>query len=218
MSGIGITSFRITKDRLDKITNFLSVLFPTERDRLFFESVYYNCKTIRDHSTVPRIELEMPNNKFIIKYMRLYGCKYFTDANTPAEIHSVMAKDESPIVVDLISSSKTPQKQLEFLNKLYGVVTKPGGKPNHNYYIFLVRKSLYKNNALFRCYSMDTKRMNDLDVEFTKKESEEYVDYLMCLINAMCLRANYYEHTYDEMVEAAIEDVKYPVYKEEDYQ
>ena len=60
--------------------------------------------------------------------------------------------------------------------------------------------------------------MNDLDVEFTKKESEEYVDYLMCLINAMCLRANYYEHTYDEMVEAAIEDVKYPVYKEEDYQ
>ena len=57
MSGIGITSFRITKDRLDKITKFLSVLFPTERDKLFFESVYYNCKTIRDHSTVPRIEL-----------------------------------------------------------------------------------------------------------------------------------------------------------------
>lgn len=212
-----ITDFRITKDRSEKITKFLSVLFPTERDRIYFESVYYNCKKIRSHSTVPRIELEMPNNKFIIKYMRLYGCKYFTDANTPAEIHAAMSKDESPIVVDLISSSKTPQKQLEFLNKLYGVVTKPGGKPNHNYYIFLVRKSLYKNNALFKCYSIDTKRMDDLDVEFTKKESEIYADYLMCLTNAMCIRTNYFNTTYEEMLDAAFEDVKYPVFNEEDF-
>ena len=62
--------------RPEKITKFLSYMFPTERDRLYFEMVRESVGittrqgTYRSYEVIiiepSRIELEMPNNEFLL--------------------------------------------------------------------------------------------------------------------------------------------------------
>lgn len=168
-----------------KVTEFLSHMFPTEKDRLLFEITYcdydlYNEKAWRK----VRIELEMPTNAYIIKYRTLCGKRLINDANTALEIHKLFEHSKKTIMVDLTNTTKTQSKQLEYVNKLYGSMFKPSNNQttatiNDNHYIFIVRKSLCKNNALFNCYSL--KDYNDDNYVFTQEDTDSYLSYIRSL-------------------------------------
>lgn len=128
----------------------------------------------------------MPTNAYIIKYRTICGKRLINDTNTALEIHKLFEVSKKTIMVDLTNTTKTQGKQLEYINKLYGSMFKPSNNQitsaiNDNHYIFIVRKSLCKNNALFNCYSL--KDYNDDDYVFTQEDIDSYTQYIRSLCN-----------------------------------
>ena len=78
------------------------------------------------------IELVMPNNKFFLRLDLLYVVEIFNDGNTADEILEDKIDDSSPIVVDLCSTGKSKNKQLNFINIICGRKYKTN-KPMHMY-------------------------------------------------------------------------------------
>ena len=158
--------------RPEKITKFLSHMFPTEQDRIYFELVTVSFENMSGVGP-NRIELEMPNNDFLTKYIKLKNRRFYTDANTPDEIHAINIANTGTI--------KTKLQQSKFIYRLYGSAFKT---PNTNSYIIAVKKSLCKDNNLFKSYSLTN--YNEADYEFTDEESEEYNKYIQPMIGSMC--------------------------------
>lgn len=166
--------------RPEKITKFLSHLFPTERDRLYFEMVI-NLNKYKSIIKPDRIELEMPVNAYIIKYNSLTNFYLINDSNTPNEIHANSVSSDHTIIVDMCNTTKSKTQQLNFINRLYGATVKINKssrerRSNMNSYIFLVTKSLCKNNSLFKSYTLAN--YNDDEYEFTENETLEYHNFL----------------------------------------
>lgn len=166
--------------RPEKITKFLSHMFPTEKDRLHFEM---SIDSIRYKTVIKpvRIELEMPTNAFIIKYNSLTDFHITNDSNTPNEIHANNVTFDHTIVVDMCNTTKTKTQQLNFINRLYGATIKTNkstkeSRPNLNSYIFVVKNSLCKSNSLFKTYSL--MNYNDEDYIFTEEEDCDYDSFL----------------------------------------
>ena len=147
--------------RPEKITKFLSHMFPTEQDRIYFELVTVSFENMSGVGP-NRIELEMPNNDFLTKYIKLKNRRCYTDANTPDEIHAIN-----------IANTGTKLQQSKFIYRLYGSAFKT---PNTNSYIIAVKKSLCKDNNLFKSYSLTN----------YNEESEEYNKYIQPMIGSMC--------------------------------
>ena len=196
----------VTIVRPEKVTKFLSHMFPTERDRLYFELVRISLRSVyqyADNNAVQkivhiepnRIELEMSNNEFLTKCNKLIKYESFTDANTPDEIHEITIDDRyKTITVDMCNTIKTKLQQSKFIYRLYGSVyksTKGRGSrktANSNSYIFAVKKSLCKDNNLFKSYTLTN--YNDNDYEFTDEEKEEYKNYIESMtknIKTLCI-------------------------------
>ena len=142
----------------------------------------------------------MPNNNFLIKYNKLLNYRCFTDANTPDEIHEITIDDRyKTITVDMCNTIKTKLQQSKlqqskFIYRLYGSVyksTKGRGSRktvNSNSYIFAVKKSLCKDNNLFKSYTLTN--YNDNEYEFTNEEREEYKNYIVSMtknIKTFCI-------------------------------
>lgn len=174
----------IKRTRPERFTEFLSHMFPTERDRLYFEIAMQSCCLgfSDDRVRTKHIELVMPNNKFLLRLDPLYVVEIFSDGNNPDEIlEDRFEKCDDPIVVDLCNTGKSKNKQLEFINRLCGVKYKIKKQTkekelNTNLYVFAVKKSLYKDNGNFRSYTLTN--YNDDNYNFTEVERYEYDDYL----------------------------------------
>lgn len=172
-----------TINRPEKITKFLSHMFPTERDRLFYEiarEVSYD-RDLHIEIEPSRIELVMPTNAYIVKYNSLRKRFLFNDSNTPNEIHANLLYAYASITIDMCNTTKTSTQQLNFINRLYGSLVKYSNKKNTrqantNSYIFVVKKSLCKNNSLFKTYTLG--EYNDEDYNFTETDIQEYKEYL----------------------------------------
>lgn len=169
--------------RSEKITKFLSHMFPTERDKLFFEIVRETTYDRDLHVEIEpsRIELVMPTNAYIVKYNSLRKRFLFNDSNTPNEIHANLLYAYTSITIDMCNTTKTPTQQLNFINRLYGSLVKYSNKKstsqaNTNSYIFVVKKSLCKNNSLFKTYTLG--EYNDEEYNFTETDIQEYKEYL----------------------------------------
>lgn len=194
----------VTIDRPEKITKFLSHMFPTEQDRIYFELVrttfrcaihYVDNKVQKMIYIEPsRIELEMPNNEFLAKCNKLLNYRCFTDANTPDEIHAINIDNPETITVDMCNTVKTKLQQSKFIYRLYGSAFKSvkgrGSRKtsNTNSYIFAVRKSLCKDNNLFKSYTLIN--YNDDDYEFTNEEIGKYNRYINSMtktIESICI-------------------------------
>lgn len=182
--------------RPEKITKFLSYMFPTERDRLYFEMVRESVgvsdtvkygRWVSEISYEPsRIELEMPTNAYIVKYNSLRKRFLYNDSNTPDEIHADVVITNTSVNVDMCNTTKTKTQQLNFINRLYGATTKINKDEkekqlNKNSYIFAVNKSLCKNNSLFKTYSLTD--YNDENYTFTDEDIKEYSSYLKSTIS-----------------------------------
>ena len=166
--------------RPEKVTKFLSHLFPTERDRLYFEMVI-NLIKYKSIIKPDRIELEMPVNAYIIKYNSLTNFHLINDSNTPNEIHANNVSSDHTIVIDMCNTTKSKTQQLNFINRIYGASVKINKssrerRGNMNSYIFIVTKSLCKNNSLFKTYTLAN--YNDDEYEFTENEIIEYHNFL----------------------------------------
>lgn len=179
-----------TINRPEKITKFLSHIFPTERDKLFFEIArevsYY--KDIHVSIEPSRIELVMPTNAYIVKYNSLRKQLFYNDSNTPNEIHANLLYAYTSITIDMCNTTKTSTQQLNFINRLYGSLVKYSNnrstrEPNLNSYIFVVRKSLCKNNSIFKSYTLG--EYNDEEYNFTESDIQEYKEYLRQLYFAI---------------------------------
>lgn len=94
----------------------------------------------------------------------------------------------------MCNTTKTSTQQLNFINRLYGSLVKYSNnkntsEPNLNSYIFVVRKSLCKDNNLFKSYTLTN--YNDNDYEFTDEEREEYKNYIESMtknIKTLCIK------------------------------
>lgn len=193
----------VTVTRPEKITKFLSHMFPTEKDKLYFELVRASVeittrktsyRTYEEKIIEPsRIELEMPNNDFLTKYNKLKNHTCFTDANTPDEIHAISIDYLYTITVDMCNTIKTKLQQSKFIYRMYGSAFKSvkgresRKRLNTNSYIFAVKKSLCKDNNLFKSYTLSN--YNDNDYEFTNEEIKEYNNYINLItenIRSLC--------------------------------
>jgi hypothetical protein len=166
--------------RPEKITKFLSHMFPAEKDRLYFEM---SIDSIRYRTVIKpdRIELEMPTNAYIIKYNSLTNFHLINDSNTPNEIHANNVTSDHTIIIDMCNTTKTRSQQLNFINRLYGATVKTNksskeSRPNLNSYIFVVKNSLCKSNSLFKTYALTN--YNDEDYVFTEDEDNAYDSFL----------------------------------------
>lgn len=171
------------RTRPERFNEFLSHMFPTERDKLYFElSMEAFCLSAGNERVQSKhIELVMPNNKFFLRLDPLYSVEILNDGNTADEILEDKIDDSSPIVVDLCDTGKSKNKQLNFINILCGrkyKTNKPNKKDelNTNAHVFAVKKSLYKDNGNFKSFTLTD--YNDDDYNFTEDELCEYEDYM----------------------------------------
>lgn len=169
--------------RPERFTEFLSHMFPTERDRLYFEITMeaYCLGVGNERVRSKNIELVMPNNKFLFRAASLYADEILNDGNTADEILENKFENSEPIVIDLCSTGKSKNKQLNFINRLCGATHKINKQTkekelNSNAHVFAVKKSLYKDNSAFKSFTLTD--YNDDDYNFTEEELCEYDDYM----------------------------------------
>jgi hypothetical protein len=194
------------RTRPERFTEFLSHIFPTERDKLYFELMMEGCCLGFGNERVQskHIELVMPNNKFFLRLDPLYVVEIFNDGNTAEEILEDKIDDSSPIVVDLCDTGKSKNKQLNFINIICGRKYKTNKQNkkdelNTNAHVFAVRKSLYKDNGNFRSYTLTD--YNDDDYNFTEDERDDYEDYIRNLARDIRMLYIKYRFRYDQLDE-----------------
>lgn len=179
---------RKTLARPPKITKFLSHMFPTGRERLYFELVVTSFVPIYEIEP-ERIELEMPSNDYFVKYNLLRRYDVFNDSMTPGEINEKCFLSTSAIIVDMTNTNKTTEQQIDFINETYSIPIRNRNKSksvicrDRNSYIFIVKNSLCKDNDHFKTFALTD--YNDNDYEFTINEINEYTTYVITLYNVM---------------------------------
>lgn len=187
--------------RPEKITQFLSHAFPTERDRLYFELVMDSFLWDSDDaSTSDRIELELSNYNYFEKYISLREkrnreldriLEKYDDSRTPDKTLGYIHDIYDTVIIDFYPTLKPKKRQMNFINRLckakfkerYGEAYR-----NTNSYVFIVKESLFKNggfkgNGIFTSYSL--KKYNDDDYIFTDNDKENYNVYLSNLRQVM---------------------------------
>ena len=183
--------------RPEKVTNFLSHLFPTERDRLYFELVRDTYNWNPEAKITPnRIQLEIHNHDYIEKYNSLrnnheYELKYVNSSGFGIIGFCGFCENEKLIsenfgnnyiaIYDIHNTNKDINKQKEFINKMCN--------DEACEYIFIVKESLiendeYKGKGLFKTYSLS--EYNNDDYVFTYRDREVYGNYLRDLCQLMC--------------------------------
>ena len=132
--------------RSEKVTKFLSHLFPTERDRLYFELVRDTCNWDPEAKITPnRIQLELCNHDFINRYKNLREEHERIDSRDFGVIGFCgFYKDERPVSVafdynyiaiyDIHNTDHDINTQKEFINKMCD--------DEACEYIFIVKESL----------------------------------------------------------------------------
>lgn len=175
--------------RPEKVTKFLSELFPTERDRLYFELVRDTCDWDPEANVAPnRIQLEVSNHDYINKLKSLrdnyeYALQYVNTSGFGIIGFCGFCEDEKLIsenfgnnyiaIYDIYNTDKDINKQKEFINKMCN--------DESNEYIFIVKESLinndeYKGKGLFKTYSLV--EYNDDEYNIAEYEKQVYRKYL----------------------------------------
>lgn len=182
--------------RPENVTNFLSHLFPTERDRLYFElvrdSYVWDPEAKIAHN---RIQLVVNNHEYIEKYNRLrdnheYTSRYVNSSGFGTIGFCGFCENERTIsenfgnnyvaIYDIHNTDRDINKQKEFINKM--------SNDEFNEYIFIVRENLIENNDLIKSYSLS--EYNNDDYVFTYRDREVYGNYLCDLHRLMCIVCN----------------------------
>ena len=196
--------YRHTYIRPDKVDKFLSHLFPTERDRLYFELIMDSADWDPEEKWINRIELEISNPSYITKYRSLrrkrddemgnetgFGLVVVDDSRTPDKTLSDIYNNPNTIIVNLYSTRKPKKRQTNFINRMCSAETKEKyGEEyyNTNSYVFIVKESLFKTGGFkgfgwFTTYSLTN--YNDEEYEFTENDKEAYCNYLSELCRAI---------------------------------
>lgn len=179
--------------RPEKVTNFLSHLFPTERDRLYFELVRDTCDLDPEAKITPnRIQLELRNHDYINKYNSLredleriisrdFGVIGFCGFSENEKPVSDFFGYNNIAIYDIHNTIHDINTQKEFINKMCD--------DEACEYIFIVRESLinndeYKGKGLFKSYSLT--KYNDDDYNFTEYEKQVYSKYICNLRQYIC--------------------------------
>lgn len=194
----------VAATRPEKITQFLSHMFPTERDRLYFELIMDSADWDPEEKWINRIELEISNPSYITKYRSLRRKRdeeigsetgielgFVDDFQTPDKILSDIYNNPNTIIVNLYSTRKPKKRQTNFINRMCSAETKEKyGEEyyNTNSYVFIVKESLFKNGGFkgfgwFTTYSLTN--YNDKEYEFTENDKEAYCNYLSDLRSAV---------------------------------
>lgn len=180
---------RTKHTRPEKVDKFLSHLFPTNRDKLYFEIALLRTNMDSDlyNHCVPKcIELVMSTCTYIRKYSSLLKLSIKNDKFTPEQIHK-MFKYYQPIIIDMCYTQKTIIERIDFMDKLYIPLYKTNteGKKEYNFntYIFINGRKLLENNDC--CVSYTLKNYKNKDYVFTENDVKEYHDYLSKVISAM---------------------------------
>lgn len=177
--------------RPTKVTQFLSHMFPTEKDRLYIEliveliGIYKNCQ----HILTKNIQLVTLSNSFILKYNSLRDFGIITDDSTPTEIHENRVSDEDVIVIDMTNTTKTQTQQTNYINLLTTASFKINREQkrrelNSNPYVFVVNEQLNLNSDKFKTYCLDDEYVDE-EYNFTEDDSIEYGRYITNLCNSI---------------------------------
>lgn len=139
----------------------------------------------------------MPNNKFFLRLDLLYVVEIFNDGNTADEILEDKIDDSSPIVVDLCSTGKSKNKQLNFINIICGrkyKTNKPNKKDelNTNAHVFAVKKSLYKDNGNFKSFTL---------TDYNDDDYEDYIRNLSRDIRMLYIKYRFRYNQLDEVID-----------------
>lgn len=202
-----------TIGRPRNITKFLSHMFPTPRDRLYFEMVINSIISL-DGVGFEALELVMSTNDYFKKYNTLRKYIISNDSQTPDEIYSNIFIHQHTIIVDMCNTTKTTEQQVDFANELCNKMRK--NRETYSY-IFLVKNSLYKDDEI---ETFTLNNYNDNCYEFTLNESKQYRMYLQTLRSVMQeIYGKIYSSDVNELVDYYIKNyqpiVKRPTKKEQ---
>lgn len=157
------------------ITQFLSHMFSTPRDRLYFEMVINSIISL-DGVGFEVLELVMPTNVYFKKYNTLRKYIISNDSQTPDEIYSNIFMHQHTIIVDMCNTTKTAEQQVDFTNELCNKMRK--NRETYSY-IFLVKDSLCKDDDSVETFTLNN--YNDNYYEFTLNEIQQYRIYSQTL-------------------------------------
>ena len=166
-----------------KVDKFLSHLFPTENDKLYFEMCFATLNNTYDYFSVVTkvLELVIPMQSYLVKLNSLFDVTMIDDNRVPIEIHEKTFYSLDPIVIDMRKTTKTTDQRLDFIKKLH----KPQYKihreyklreANLNTYIFVVSHAFLKETPAIKRYTLRAYR--DKDYEFTETDKNEYREHL----------------------------------------
>lgn len=177
--------------RPTKVTQFLSHMFPTEKDRLYIEmnveliGIYKNCQ----HILTKNIQLVASSDNFILKYNSLRDFGLTSDDISPSEIHSDRINDDDVIVIDMTNTTKSLSQQTNYINLLTTASFKlkhneRRRKLNTNPYVFVVNEPLNLNSDKFMTFELDDE-YNDEEYNFTEDDIMEYDKYIINICDAI---------------------------------
>lgn len=174
---------RHTYTRPEKVDKFLSHLFPTEKDKLYFEMCFATLNNTYDYFSVitKDIELQIPMQSYLVKLNSLFDIIMADDNHAPIEIHEKTFYSLDPVVVDMRKTTKTTEQRLDFIKKLCNTRYKIHREyklreANLNTYIFIVNRAFLKETDRIKRYTLRNYR--DKDYEFSQSDKEEYREHL----------------------------------------
>lgn len=169
--------------RPPKVDKFLSHLFPTEKDKLYFEMCFATLNNTYDYFSVVTKELELviPMQSYLAKLNSLFDITMIDDNRAPIDIHEKTFYSLDPIVVDMRKTSKTIEQRLDFIKRLCNPRYKIHREyklreANLNTYIFIVNRGFLKETDRIKRYTLRNYR--DKDYEFTENDKNKYREHL----------------------------------------